>query len=239
MKIKQKLLFCFLALSLLTLAVTYFADVANHQETIESFQKVAGESLPGNIALARMTTELYYTLELVSRFSEEQNHGYEKKIGKALATLSTFKTMYFLYLPEEGEWHEKIDETIQRFSSYITEYILLMKRGGTEEELKKVVLKAAKSEDLQYNLEILSLIAQIGERKEFAKMVKKAIPLLEVEQDLQDLLDVCRDFYRYHDLDTEEQSIQSLIKLRDDRSAENSLDQKDPYFPKLLKIISK
>ena len=141
MKIKQKLLFCFLALSLLTLAVTYFTDVANHQETIESFQKVAGESLPGNIALARMTTELYYTLELVSRFSEEQNHGYEKKIGKALATLSTFKTMYFLYLPEEGEWHEKIDETIQRFSSYITEYILLMKRGGTEEELKKVTGK--------------------------------------------------------------------------------------------------
>jgi PAS domain S-box-containing protein len=141
MRIRQKLLFCFLALSVLTLGVSYLTVFAIQEDTLTSFQKVGGEIMPGNIALARMTTELYHTLELVSRFSEEQHSGSEKKIEKALSTLATFKTMYLLYHPEETEWHEKIDDSIQRFNSYITEYILLMKRGGTEAELETVTDK--------------------------------------------------------------------------------------------------
>jgi PAS domain S-box-containing protein len=141
MRIKQKLLISFMALSFLTLGVSYLSVLAIQEDTIASFQKVGGEIMPGNIALARMTTELYHTLELVSRFSEEQNAEDEKNIEKALSTLATFKTMYLLYLPEEKEWHEKIDASIQRFNSYITEYILLMKRGGTEGELNTVTDK--------------------------------------------------------------------------------------------------
>ena len=43
--------------------------------------------------------------------------------------------MHMLYHGEDTLWHKKIDDHIQRFSSYITEYILLVtgKREAQDE----------------------------------------------------------------------------------------------------------
>ncbi len=141
MKISQKLLSGFLAISLLTLGVSYVTGLLVQEETMTNFQEVGGEILPGNIAMARMTTELYHTLELTSRFAERGDIEDKQKIEKALSTLNTYKTMYMLYHLEEEAWHEQIDEVVQRFSSYITEYLLLIQRGEGKEELNKVDLK--------------------------------------------------------------------------------------------------
>ncbi len=142
MKISQKLLYAFLSVSLLTLLVSYVTSLTVQNDMLNSFEEVGGEMLPGNVAISRMTTELYHVLAMASRFAEEGDVAYKSKIEKALSTLNTYKTMHMLYHSAEDEaWHEEIDQSVQRYTSYITEYILLVQGGAKAEELHKVRLK--------------------------------------------------------------------------------------------------
>jgi len=134
MKLKQKLLSAFFAVSLLVLGVSYGIGFTIQEETIQSFQKVGGEVLPGSLALSRMITELYHTVILASRYGETGDSEDKQKVEEALSTLGAFKTMHKLYHHDhEGKvWYGQIDESTQRFSSYITEYILLVNKGEEE-----------------------------------------------------------------------------------------------------------
>ena len=141
MNINRKLLIGFLVISILTLSISYMSGLLVQEETINSFQEVGGELLPGNVALARMTTELYHALVLLSKFAETGELEDKQKIEKALSTMSTYMTMHRLYHPEDEAWHKNVEESIQRFSSYITEYVLMIQRDGKEKDLQKVKLK--------------------------------------------------------------------------------------------------
>jgi len=135
MKINQKLLAGFVTVSILTLVISYFTGMAVQKKTIISFQEVGGEILPGNIALARMTSELYHVVVLASRFAEKKEARDKNEIEKALSTLSVYKTTYQLYQPEDTALYSRIDASIQSFSRYITEYILQIQKGGSEEDI--------------------------------------------------------------------------------------------------------
>jgi len=136
MKLKQKLLSAFLAVSLLTLGVSYGIGFIIQEETIQSFQKVGGELLPGSLALSRMTTELFQTVILALRYGETRDYADRQKVEESLSTLNTFKTMHILYHHEDKTWSDRLDESIQRFSSYITEYILLINKGEDEKTIQ-------------------------------------------------------------------------------------------------------
>ena len=138
MNIQQKLLGGFLAVSLLTLTVSYGIGLTIQNHTIRSFQSVGGELLPGSVALSRMTAELYHTVILALHYAENRKGEDRKKIEKALSAVNTYKTLHQLYHHESEGLLAKIDESTQRFSSYITQYMLLIQRGGTEEELHQV-----------------------------------------------------------------------------------------------------
>ncbi|MDH5298004.1 MAG: hypothetical protein OEV91_03210, partial [Desulfobulbaceae bacterium] len=73
MKIRQKLLCAFLLVSILTLAVSYGSGLLVQEETVATFQEVAGEILPGNVALARMTAELYHIAVLADQYQERRD----------------------------------------------------------------------------------------------------------------------------------------------------------------------
>lgn len=106
-----------------------------------------------------------------------------------------------------------------------------------QEALRKIVQKAVKEEDLPYNFEVLSFIVQGGKREEFNRMVRKTVPFLEAEEDFQDLLAICGNYYRCLDEDQKEQAVQSLLDQRADLPSENSVNQDDPNLTELLKII--
>ncbi|MFQ5728987.1 MAG: hypothetical protein ACE5GN_01330, partial [Waddliaceae bacterium] len=108
---------------------------------------------------------------------------------------------------------------------------------SVQEPLKKMVLKAVKEEDLQFNLELLSLIAHAGGHGEFHKMVKKTVPLLKTEEDFQDFLTICGNFYRYLDEDSKEQAIQSILDERLNHPLSNPIEENDPDVTGLLKIV--
>lgn len=133
MKIQQKLLCAFLLVSMLILVVSYGSGLLVQEETVATFQEVAGEVLPGNIALARMTTELYHVVVLADRYNDRRDNKTKEQIEKSLATLSTFKTMHRLFHGGE-ELGSQIDSLIEEFSRSVAGYLLLLQRDESKRE---------------------------------------------------------------------------------------------------------
>ncbi len=103
--------------------------------------------------------------------------------------------------------------------------------------LSQVLEDYSEEQDLEFNLELLALMIEIRNLQFFYKLVKLTLPLLKVEEDFQDLLHICVDYY--HDLNQEAQKqlIQEILQRRSHRSLTESFDQNDPELPLLLKIF--
>jgi len=135
MKIRQKLLCGFLFVSVLTLGVSYGTGLLVQEETVATFQEVGGEILPGNLSLARMSTELYHTLVLLAQYEETPDKETRAEIEKALATLSTYKTMHVLFHTNEA-LQIRIERLVQDFSRSVAQYLLLLQKGTQGEEVR-------------------------------------------------------------------------------------------------------
>lgn len=105
------------------------------------------------------------------------------------------------------------------------------------EELKKIVQRSGKDEDLPFNLEVLSIIVQAGGRGEFNKMVRQTVPILEKEEDFKDLLALSADYYNCIDEDQKEVKVQNIIESRMSIALDQPLNPKDKHLSELLKII--
>jgi hypothetical protein len=80
-------------------------------------------------------------------------------------------------------------------------------------------------------------MAQIGDEKDFSKLVKKTIPLLEIEEDFQDMLTTCKDYYHFLDFDEKEQEIEHIIQKRKNVPNSQILDKNDPQIAELIEKI--
>lgn len=104
--------------------------------------------------------------------------------------------------------------------------------------LLQIIKKNASTPELEFNFEILAFLVQGGERPLFVKLVKQTIPLLEVEEDFQDLLAISAEYYRLLDLDHEEQEIQNILKKRLENPPEGVFQPNDPHIAELLQIVT-
>jgi hypothetical protein len=108
---------------------------------------------------------------------------------------------------------------------------------SANELIKQLINEVAEKPDIEFNLELLSFFIQAGEREIFVDLVKKTLPLIKFEEDFQDLLSICIDYYRRLDRDLEEQQLQKLLRKRSYIHLEGTVDQKDSHLFELIKII--
>lgn len=97
--------------------------------------------------------------------------------------------------------------------------------------------EALESNELEFNLELLSFLVQAGERPVFVNLVKKTLPLIESEEDFQDLLNICIDFFHRLDSEKEEQAIQLIVRKRLHLHPNGIVTNKDPHLNELLNIL--
>lgn len=107
----------------------------------------------------------------------------------------------------------------------------------SQEALRKLLNKAVREKEFTFNLEVLSFVSQCGEKKDFNKMVKASLPLLKIEEDFQEILIICEDYYRCLDEDSKEKAVQDMLKNRSRFDPSGPLDQDDPDLQELLMII--
>jgi hypothetical protein len=138
-------------------------------------------------------------------------------------------------------------ELIEGFGKYIPGskwFTLLEARlvAGTDENeasaaIKKL-MKQFKDYDLAFCFEVLSFLVSYGDEESFKSVVKKTVPLLEVEGDFATLLSECADFCHRLDRENAEASITGIAAKRKGKPFDQRLDPNDPDFQALIKLLS-
>lgn len=92
-------------------------------------------------------------------------------------------------------------------------------------------------EDLDFNLEVLAFLAKKNQGIPFSEVGRKTLAILETEEDFQDLLSLCLDFFHFLDDEKLELKIKTLLKNRVHEPIDSPLRPEDPdleHFSKLL-----
>jgi hypothetical protein len=139
-------------------------------------------------------------------------------------------------------------ELLDSFEEYIHDikwfdFLRLRQLTTTDPEeaaqlLRKIITESLNHLDLVFNLELLSYLAQGGDEKIFVNLMTQTIPLLKSEEDFQDLLMICADFYHFLDLEQIEKKIQGIIDRRSKISLQKQIDLNDPDLADFFKAIT-
>lgn len=107
-----------------------------------------------------------------------------------------------------------------------------------EEEAGEILAELiAEADDLDFCLELLAFLVEEGQNEQFSQLLAATIPLLESEEDLQDLLGLCRDYHQRRDQEQQEQEVVALLESRKGIKPESELDPHDAVFAKLTGLV--
>lgn len=139
-------------------------------------------------------------------------------------------------------------ELLEGFETYIHdvkwfEFLRARVLSSTDQEeadqiIKQIISKKNDLLDLEFNLEVLSFLVAYGDKETFDALVKKTVPLLEVEDDFHSLLSICIDFYHRFDKEHIERALERILREREKRDPNGTIDQKDAHFSEMFKILS-
>ncbi len=128
-------------------------------------------------------------------------------------------------------------ELLDEFDVYLSDnkwFILLRMRlfghihHKTAQKLAALIMEEHLNEpDLDFNLELLSFLAEMGDQATFRQLIQKTIPLIEREEDFQDLLAIALDYFHRLDQEQEENNVQALASKRSNRSLDSIVEAKD------------
>jgi len=93
--------------------------------------------------------------------------------------------------------------------------------------------------DLDFNFEILSFLAVIGERDTFERLVKQSAKLLENEEDFQTLIAISAEFFHRLDREMIEKSLQAFLKQREKFNPNQLFSYKNADWDLFFNIISR
>lgn len=91
--------------------------------------------------------------------------------------------------------------------------------------------------DLEFNLEFLSIMILVGDSTLFSLILRQTFPLLRIEENFQDLLSIVADYYRRTDKETEESCVQSLLNKRKSIPLDKMLQANDIALSVFAKLI--
>lgn len=101
-------------------------------------------------------------------------------------------------------------------------------RKGANKILAQLIEDQLEKNELEFNLELLSFMTEIGDPQTFKTILRFTIPLLQTEEDFQDLLHICIDYFHRLDDESQEQALHRLLQTRANRALNQSFDPKDP-----------
>ncbi len=133
----------------------------------------------------------------------------------------------FIDYVEDDKWFEFLRVRVLTHSDPESAAILV----------RQLAEEASVENDLQFNLELLSEMVQDGDLESFSDLVLQTSDLLESEEDFQDLLTVCLDYYSCQDQENEEQQLMAIIEQRSKNVITNPFNKEDLDLDKLFSIV--
>lgn len=145
------------------------------------------------------------------------------------------------------EQYTYVQDLTERFAPYVQEEKWFALLGAklaalTQEEtagllLKKLTTQTIAHPDLEYQLDLLDFLARQGQASLFISLAKQTLPLLQLEEDLQDFLATCLLFYTRFDRQPLTEMVHKLLAQRQNKATDRPLDPLDRTLPGLLQLL--
>lgn len=139
-------------------------------------------------------------------------------------------------------------EIIDAFFPYIANTIwfeflqlrLLAPSDPEEAEIavERIVEDPELQEDFELLLEISRYLVHESSTKFFAKIVKQAKPLIQTEQDFQELLAITSEFFRLLDEEEKAERLTEILKKRQDQPLEKEISATDKDMDAFFRLLS-
>ncbi len=146
---------------------------------------------------------------------------------------------FYDYISEQLETGQELyaSELIDGFCEYVSEpkwfdflRAWLFSLADTKESdilICRILEQTEEDPDLQFLLEICRFLVHRGDAGLFFICVKQIVPLLKLEEDLIQLLELIAEFYRCLDKETLEKTVQALLTERKKKSQKDFLQESD------------
>jgi len=145
MKIRQKIIAGFLAISLLIPLLSYI-NLRSQQKLLGNFDYLGTEMLPRTIAMIKIEAELYSALMATMLYGQTGNNDSRQEVEKALAGLADYQVIHDLHHSSVmPEMMNEINKILQQFSRQISQYILARKKNSTQKQLSELKLEIDKT----------------------------------------------------------------------------------------------
>lgn len=149
-------------------------------------------------------------------------------------------------IDEENEFyaHELLDD----FEPYLknSKWFKLLNIRISEKHQNKIAHKIAvevieehlNENDLEYNLEFISLLHDLGDHSFYIIAISQTLPLIKHEEEFKDLLSIMIDYYNFIDQEAHETFLIKMLEKRSHLSSDTSISLTDPDVISFFQIIN-
>lgn len=92
--------------------------------------------------------------------------------------------------------------------------------------------------EIDFNLEFLSVMAEIADYAIFSHVLKQTLPLITKEEEFQDLLALAMDYLQRIDYESHELALKKIAERRSQLNPDRPFDPKDPDLSHLIEVLS-
>lgn len=142
-----------------------------------------------------------------------------------------------VYATELTDGFEEFVEDSKWFDLLRVRILIVSDPEDASALLHSLIHELEEDKDLEFHFELIAFLVQEGQEETFMQVVENTIPLLKTEEDFQELLILCIDYYHYLDREDEEFAIQKIYEQRPSSSLNAPFDFKDPICKALCDII--
>jgi hypothetical protein len=147
---------------------------------------------------------------------------------------------------EEGN-ESYAQELLDDFDSYLADnkwFKLLRMRllnqthdNLTHKFLLQIIEEHLNERDLDFNLELLSFMTEMGNPASFRLVIQHTLPLIRQEEEFHDLLAIAIDYFHRLDKEQQENQLHSLTHTRTQRALTDPVDPHDPDLHRLAHLF--
>jgi hypothetical protein len=157
-----------------------------------------------------------FLYDFISEQIDEENETY------ALDLLDTFD----VYLAN-NKWFELLHIRLSGYAGSKT----------SQKLIGQIIEKYLESSDLEFKLELLSILIERGDPATFHAVLKQTFPLIQIEEEWQDLLAIGIDYLHRLDQEESEKTLLQLVEKRKLVPLNSAFHKKDPDFKKFAQIF--
>lgn len=104
--------------------------------------------------------------------------------------------------------------------------------------IDNVIEEHLNDHDLDYELELLSILSEKGIDSTFRLVVKNLLPLIKCEEDFQDLLSIAIDYFHSLDQEEKENSLKKIFEKRASIPLDQAIQPDTPDFATLRQLLN-